>query len=156
LTGNWEDVTMNTRDIMTANPTVVTEQTTITAAARTMRTLDVGMLPVVDSLSNRQLIGVITDRDIVLRCCAEGHSGDCRVEGHATHHPLATVADDATLAQVAWKMEMHQVRRLPVVDANQKVIGVVTQADLARRVGPTDPKLVETVMERVSAPTVMA
>ena len=143
---------MNARDIMTFNPSVVTGRDTITNAATIMRSLDIGLLPVVDTVESRHLIGVITDRDIVVRCRAEGHQPDCAVQDHMTRQTLTTVTSEASLREIADKMEYHQVRRLPVVDADNAVIGIVTQADLARHVGPSDPKLVEKVVERISAP----
>lgn len=143
---------MNARTLMTPEPSVISVNDTITSAARLMRTLRVGMLPVVDDTHHRHLLGVLTDRDIVVRCVAEGHRLDCRVEDHMTRDALLTVYADADLRLIADRMEQHQVRRLPVIDSRQRVIGIVTQADLARRVGPEDPELVEEVLERISNP----
>jgi CBS domain-containing protein len=143
---------MYARNLMTPEPSVISVNDTITSAARLMRTLRVGMLPVVDDTHHRHLLGVLTDRDIVVRCVAEGHRLDCRVEDHMTREGLLTVLADSDLRLIADRMEQHQVRRLPVVDARQRVIGIVTQADLARRVGPEDPELVEEVLERISNP----
>lgn len=143
---------MYARNLMTPEPSVISVNDTITSAARLMRTLRVGMLPVVDDTHHRHLLGVLTDRDIVVRCVAEGHQLDCRVEDHMTREGLLTVLADSDLRLIADRMEQHQVRRLPVVDARQRVIGIVTQADLARRVGPEDPELVEEVLERISNP----
>jgi CBS domain-containing protein len=143
---------MNARTLMTPEPSVVSVNDTITSAARLMRTLRVGMLPVVDDTHHRHLLGVLTDRDIVVRCVAEGHRLDCLVEDHMTRDALMTVHADSDLRLIADRMEQHQVRRLPVVDSRQRVIGIVTQADLARRVGPEDPELVEEVLERISSP----
>jgi CBS domain-containing protein len=143
---------MYARNLMTPEPSVISVNDTITSAARLMRTLRIGMLPVVDDTHHRHLLGVLTDRDIVVRCVAEGHRLDCRVEDHMTRDGLLTVLADSDLRLIADRMEQHQVRRLPVVDARQRVIGIVTQADLARRVGPEDPELVEEVLERISNP----
>ncbi len=143
---------MYARNLMTPEPSVISVNDTITSAARLMRTLRVGMLPVVDDTHHRHLLGVLTDRDIVVRCVAEGHQLDCRVEDHMTREGLLTVLADSDLRLIADRMEQHQVRRLPVVDARHRVIGIVTQADLARRVGPEDPELVEEVLERISNP----
>ena len=70
---------MKARDIMTADPQCVTTQDSAALAARIMRDSDVGIVPVVDDASSRRLRGVVTDRDIALRCVAEGRNGDCRV-----------------------------------------------------------------------------
>ena len=143
---------MNARALMTPEPTVVAADESIARAARLMRTMDVGMLPVVDDPSHRRLVGVLTDRDIVVRCLAEGHLVDCRVRDHMTGEPLVTVGPDTELRDIANRMERYQVRRLPVVGAARRVVGIVTQADLARRVGPRNPELVEEVLERISTP----
>ncbi len=143
---------MNAQSLMTQQPTVVFAGDSVSHAARLMRRLDVGMLPVVDDATHRRLVGVLTDRDIVIRCLAEGHLTDCIVRDHMTSAPIATVAPGATVREIADRMEQSQVRRLPVVDAAGQVVGVVTQADLARRVGPENPWLVEEVLERISTP----
>jgi CBS-domain-containing membrane protein len=143
---------MNARALMTPEPTVVAADESISRAARLMRTMDVGMLPVVDDSTQRRLVGVLTDRDIVVRCLAEGHLVDCRVRDHMTGEPMVTIGPDTALRDIANLMERYQVRRLPVVGAARRVVGIVTQADLARRVGPENPQLVEEVLERISTP----
>jgi CBS domain-containing protein len=143
---------MKARDIMTREVTAVTADETIAKVAGVMRTLDVGMLPVIDTPRTRKLIGVITDRDIVVRCLAEGHTGLCDVQLHMTTGPLATVQPEATAQEIVTRMAGQQVRRLPVVDADGRLMGIVTQADIAREVGPTEPQLVERMMEGISQP----
>lgn len=143
---------MTARELMTPNPAVITADHRITKTAEIMRTMDVGMLPVVDDLQRRRLIGVITDRDIVVRCLADQGQSECRVRNHMTVSPLAYVQEHATLEEVAAMMEEYKVRRLPVVSANLRVTGIVTQADLARHVGHENPSLVEEVLERISTP----
>ncbi|HEX8725473.1 MAG TPA: CBS domain-containing protein [Gemmatimonadaceae bacterium] len=143
---------MNAKTLMTANPTVVTPDDLISRAAELMRNLDVGMVPVVDDIQTRRLVGVITDRDIVVRCIADHGSAKCQVRDHMTSHPLASVHEDTMLDEIAQKMEEYRVRRLPVVANGHRVVGIITQADLARRVGHDDPALIEEVIERISTP----
>jgi CBS domain-containing protein len=143
---------MQARDLMTPTPTVITADDSIPKTAEVMRNLDVGMLPVVDDLNGRHLIGVITDRDIVVRCLADQGLVECQVRNHMTTDPLVYVHEGTKLSEIVDRMERYQVRRLPVVDAAMRVVGVVTQADLARRVGPENPELVEEVVERISRP----
>ncbi len=146
---------MRARDLMTPMPTVITADDSIPKTAEVMRNLDVGMLPVVDDLNHRHLIGVITDRDIVVRCLADQGMVECHVRNHMTTEPLVYVRETAELVDIVAKMERYQVRRLPVVDADLRVVGIVTQADLARHVGPQDPALIEEVIERISSPGVL-
>ncbi len=143
---------MNAKTLMTSNPTVITPDDSIPRAAELMRNLDVGMLPVVDDLQTRRLVGVITDRDIVVRCLADHGTAQCQVRDHMSSHPLVVVHEDTTVDEIGQKMEEYQVRRLPVVKPDLRVVGVVTQGDLARRVGPDDPKLIEEIVERISTP----
>jgi CBS domain-containing protein len=143
---------MLTRELMTGAPAVVTADETISAAAALMRTRGVGMLPVVDDLAHRRLVGVITDRDIVVRHVALGHGASAKVHEHMTRDPLVTVRPMTPLHAVAEAMTRHQVRRLPVVDDRGTVVGIVAQADLALDVGPHDALLVERVLEGISRP----
>src|SRR5262245_7838939 len=105
---------MKARDIMTADPQCVTAQDSAMLAARIMRDRDVGIVPVVDDESSRRLQGVITDRDIALRCIAEGRNGDCRV-GELMSDEVITVRPDDDLDSVMSRMKSEQVRRIPVV-----------------------------------------
>lgn len=143
---------MQAKDLMTPTPTVITADESIPKTAEVMRNLDVGMLPVVDDLDNRKLIGVITDRDIVIRCLADQSLIECQVRNHMTASPLVYVNETTPLQEIVAKMERFQVRRLPVVDARMRVVGIVTQADLATRVGHQNPALVEEVLAKISTP----
>jgi len=143
---------MRARDLMTATPTVITADDSIPRSAEVMRNLDVGMLPVVDDLTHRRLIGVITDRDIVVRCLADKGKEECQVRDHMSTSPLVFVGASASLDEITLQMERYKVRRIPVVDADMRVIGLITQADLARRVGPQHPEIIEEIIERISTP----
>lgn len=143
---------MKARDLMTRDPAVIPAENRLSDAASLMSTLGVGMLPVVESQDRRRLVGVLTDRDIVVRCLAEGHRGECLVRDHMTRDVLVTVTADADVREIARKMEQYQVRRLPVVDTLGNVVGVVAQADLAKRLGPVNPDLMEEILERISTP----
>lgn len=139
-------------ELMTGQPAVIAADATLTEAAELMRTHNVGMLPVVDERANRRLVGVITDRDIVIRGIARGHGAEAKVHEHMTRETLVTVPPEASVDVVGEKMRRYQVRRLPVVDGKGRVIGVIAQADLALTVGPRDPRLLEQVIEGISRP----
>ena len=143
---------MKARDIMTSDPFVVTGDDPIARAAEIMRDLDIGLVPVVDNRSDMRLQGVITDRDIAVRCTAGRHEPGCTVRAHMTPGPLATVDLDADLLNILARMGEAQVRRLPVVDGAGRVIGMIAQADLATKVGPNEPTSIERTIERISAP----
>ncbi|MGH7668571.1 MAG: CBS domain-containing protein [Gemmatimonadaceae bacterium] len=143
---------MRAKDLMTQNPTVTAADDSIPRAAELMRNLGVGMLPVVDDLQTRRLVGAITDRDIVVRCLADHGTAQCRVRDHMSTSPLVFVHADTPLDDIGRKMEQYQVRRLPVVTSDLRVVGIVTQADLAVRVGAGDPTLIEEIVQRISTP----
>jgi CBS domain-containing protein len=144
---------MKAREIMTPNPTIVTPEETISRAAQIMRDSDIGMIPVVDDDENRALQGVITDRDIVVRCVAQGHDGSCRVRDHMTADDVDTVSPDDDIHDVVAKMEHDQLRRIPVVAEGMRLTGVIAQADVALKVGPREPHVVQDLVEKVSEPS---
>jgi CBS domain-containing protein len=117
------------RELMTEGAECVQSTETLVDAARKMRDLDVGALPICGE--DDRLKGVLTDRDIVVRCIAEGknpadvHAGDMG-EGK----PVTIGADDSA-EEALQTMSQHQVRRLPVIDGH-RLVGMLSQADVAR------------------------
>ena len=143
---------MLARELMTSRPSCVTPDDPLSAPAELMRELDVGMVPVVDHRDSQRLVGVITDRDIAVRCVARHHEVGCRVRDHMTGHRLHTVHPDADAGDVIAMVEREQVRRIPVVRDDGTLVGVIAQADLATKLGPHRPLDVERMLERVSEP----
>lgn len=123
---------MRIEDIMTKNPKFCTPDTNLREVARMMVDCDCGEIPIVDSQQNRKPIGVITDRDIVCRAVAQGKNPlelsarDCMTT------PAVTCTPETTVEDCCRHMEQRQVRRIPVVDKNAQLCGIVSQADLAR------------------------
>lgn len=147
---------MRARDVMTAHPSVITPDDTILTAAQLMRDHHVGVLPVIDNLRDRHLKGVLTDRDIVTRCLAAGHGHDCTVKEHMTTHHLTTVHMDDSVTVVAHKMKRDHIRRIPVMADGARVAGVIALVDLATRLRPADPELVERIEQMASHPERLA
>jgi CBS domain-containing protein len=121
-----------------------------------MADLDVGMLPVVVDFTGKRLAGVITDRDIAIRHVAPGHVRDCSVEAHMTAGPLVVAQLEQEVHEIMELMERHQVRRVPVVNERGAVVGVISCADIALRVGPSEPTEAERLFAAVSRPEVVA
>ncbi|MDI2127331.1 CBS domain-containing protein [Yinghuangia seranimata] len=138
---------LKARDVMHAGAQCVAESSTLMDAARMMRDLDVGCLPICGS--DDKLKGVITDRDIVLHCCAEGRDPATVLAGDLGGR-LYWCDADTPVTEVLDLMEQHQIRRLPVIDVTtgNRLIGMITEADLARNV--TDRQIAEFV-EKVYA-----
>lgn len=142
---------MKARDIMTPDPRCVLRGDTIATAARFMEHLNCGGLPVVKSQETMELLGMITDRDITIRCTAHGHDPtECLVEDHLTRNPHS-LRPDASVDEIADLMSRAQIRRVPIVHGrDRKVVGIVALADLVIRAGR--PDVCEKVVERVSQP----
>ena len=121
------------RDVMTSDPASCTPDTTLDRVAKLMRQNDCGEIPVVDA--SDQLIGVVTDRDIVCRVVAEGKNPVAYAAENCMSQPVVTVRADAPLDEVVSTMEKHQIRRVPVVDERGCCVGIIAQADVAW-VGP--------------------
>lgn len=117
---------MLVKDIMTSTPVYVTPETSIEDIARVMRDCDIGSVPVADN--NLGLIGIVTDRDIVLRSIAGG--GVCRTAQDIMSKSVSTVSPNTNVKDATKLMSDQQIRRLPVVDDN-KLVGIVALGDLA-------------------------
>ncbi|HSP16712.1 MAG TPA: CBS domain-containing protein [Thermoanaerobaculia bacterium] len=136
----------NVRDIMTPNPRCVTEKDSVLEVARIMRDQDTGVIPVVDG---RKIIGLVTDRDIVLRAVAGGKDiNGCHVNEVMTRQ-VRSVSEDASVREVLDVMSNAQIRRVPVVNRNNELVGIVSMKDLATETGATDKvgKAVEEISE---------
>lgn len=143
---------MKAREIMTKDPECLTENDTVQKAAQRMRELNVGLMPVVDDAGSRRLRGVITDRDIATRHVAEGHdSGECRVGNEMTRDNLYTVAPDDDQNAVMERMKAGQVRRVPVME-DDRIVGIIAQADLAVGLPDSAAEEVEKTVEKISEP----
>ena len=143
---------MKARELMTKNPECLTENDTVQTAAQRMRELNVGLLPVVDDADQRHLRGVITDRDIALRHVAEGHgAGDCRVGDEMTKGQLYTVTPEDDSSTVMERMRAGQVRRVPVLEED-RIVGIIAQADLAVETSAAQAEEVERTVEEISEP----
>lgn len=142
---------MRARDLMTHDPYVVVPEEPVCRAAEIMREQDVGVVPVVDNLTRMHLRGVITDRDIAIRCVAHMYGPDTPVERYMTTAHLTTVHPSDSVERVMRCMRDQQVRRVMVVDG-RRLVGVISQADLLLHEGRREPIMVEQVLERVSEP----
>ncbi|MEV0030738.1 CBS domain-containing protein [Nocardia sp. NPDC050793] len=136
---------MKARDIMHADATCIPADETIDRAAEMMRNLDVGALPI---CHNDRLIGMLTDRDIVVRCIAEGHNPGRIRAGDLAKGTPRWVDADADLQQVLEMMEQNQIKRLPVIEG-KRLVGMICESDLAKNV--TDAQLAEFI-SAVSVP----
>jgi CBS domain-containing protein len=117
------------RDVMTPDPACCTPDTTLDQVAKLMVQNDCGEIPVIDPAE--QVIGVVTDRDIVCRVVADGKNPMAYTAETCMSDPVVTVLEDAPIDDVVATMEKHQIRRVPVVDERGCCAGIISQADLA-------------------------
>lgn len=119
------------RDVMTLNPACCTGSMTLDQVAKLMVQHDCGEIPVIDAKDRP--VGVVTDRDIVCRVVAEGKNPLAHTVEECMTQPAVTVTTDTPLDEVMSTMERHQIRRVPVVDADGCCAGIIAQADVARK-----------------------
>ena len=130
------------RDLMTPDPTCVKEHQTLVDAARMMRDLDVGALPICGD--DDRLKGMLTDRDIVVKCVADGGDPGSVTAGSLAEGKPLTIGADDDIREALEVMQEYQVRRLPVIDGHD-LVGIIAQADIARELSATETA--ETVAE---------
>jgi CBS domain-containing protein len=136
---------------MTPSPEAVTPSDLIQRAAEIMRDRDIGFVPIVDDKKSMKLAGVITDRDITVRHVAAGHPRECKVNEHMTGVGIETVGPDVDVDQVLDVMQRAQIRRVPVVEPDGRLVGVIAQADIAVD-AERHPKDVAKTLEKISEP----
>jgi CBS domain-containing protein len=144
---------MRARDIMTKKPDCCTREQTARDAARVMRDRDCGCVPIVDDAA--RVIGIVTDRDLAVRGIAEGRDGDTPL-GELMSASAECCGQDDDLRDVEQRMAERQVRRIPIVDAGGRCLGIISQADIARAASIDDGVVtgeeVALVLEQISQP----
>ena len=139
-------MTRHVRDAMTPTVRTASPSQSVAEAARVMANEDVGSIPVVE---DDRLIGILTDRDIVVRAVAEGRDPQTVMVDEIASRELVTVEPDQSLDEALKLMAQHQVRRLPVVE-DERLVGMLAQADVAIEAKPKD---VGEAVEEISQPT---
>jgi CBS domain-containing protein len=134
------------RQIMHVGVETISAQTSLAEAARRMRDLDVGALPVCDTDGNP--VGMVTDRDIIVECIAIGRDPRQSTAGMLAGEKLITVTGDTDVGDVLATMETHRIRRLPVIEGKE-LVGIISEADLSRRL---QEQQVGELVEAVCAP----
>jgi CBS domain-containing protein len=135
-------------DLMTKDLICCTPSDTVRSAAQSMKAEDVGAMPVIDSHEKRRLIGIVTDRDLVLKVLAAGMDpAKSTIENVMSRNiVVCQIDDDWQIALDA--MAKHQLRRIPVVDGEGRIAGIIAQADVATRI--EKPEATAKVVEEIS------
>jgi CBS domain-containing protein len=121
-------------DVMTKDVVTGTRENTIVEVARLMKTEDIGPVLIVDNEQSKTLVGIVTDRDIVVKVIAEVRDVNATRVGDVMSKKLVTCRADDDVDVAMKAMAQYQLRRIPVVGENMKLLGIISQADVATRV----------------------
>jgi len=147
---------MKVKEIMSVNPAGCTPNDSAQKVAKMMCDLNVGSIPVVVDPQSRSLVGMITDRDLCCRVLAQGlDAKSTRIQEFVTYNP-AICRDGENVENCERLMQQHQVRRIPVVDKDNRVIGIVAQADLALKDKPERVHKTVAEISKTTRPSVAA
>lgn len=122
---------MFVRDIMTKNVDIIEETASLASVAQKMRDEDIGAVPI---RNGDKLVGMVTDRDIVIRALASGQSADNLLARDAMTEKVLYCREDWSAEEAAENMAKNRIRRLPVVDGDKQLIGIVSLGDVTRAV----------------------
>jgi len=136
------------REVMTENPVCCLPNDLVSASARVMRREDVGAVPVINDEQQKQLIGIVTDRDLAIKVVAEARDPNHTLLQDVTTSTIVVCREREDLSSAIKAMEEHQIRRVPVIDDDGRVVGIISQADLATRLH--EPRQTPKMLEEIS------
>ena len=139
---------MKCSEIMTKSPSCCLTTDTVYQAAQLMKSEDVGSIPIVSSHETKKLEGIVTDRDLVLKVVAEARNPKSTPVKDAMTTDIYTCRANDNVEKALELMEHHQVRRIPIVDERDQLVGIIAQADVATRV--EEPRKTAEVVEGIS------
>jgi len=120
-------------EVMTKNPICCLPESMVAEAAKLMKSGNIGSIPVIENEQSHKLVGIVTDRDLALKIVAEELDAKSTKVAMVMTHKVVTCQADDDLQKALDAMAEHQVRRIPVVDKEQKILGIIAQADVATR-----------------------
>ncbi len=147
---------MKTKDIMTEHVVTATPETTLEEIAKMLVNHDCGAIPVLKSENSKKPVGILTDRDIVCRVFAAGKDPREMTAGDCMSSPCVTVTPGTRLDVACTTMEENRVRRLVVVDQDGFCCGIVSQADIARRIADKAGEVVKEVSQPTGSASAVA
>src|SRR5713226_6882444 len=139
---------MNCREVMTENPVCCLPTDTVSVAARVMRREDVGPVPVINDEQSKQLIGIVTDRDLAVRVVAEARDPNHTMVSDVMTSTIFACRPEDNLSTAIKAMEVHQIRRIPVVEEDGRIAGIISQGDVAVRIH--EPEMTAEMVEEIS------
>lgn len=121
-------------DVMTSNLVVAQPDDSVAKVAQHMKEWDVGPIPIVEDTVNKRLVGIVTDRDLAMKVVAEGKDPNTTKVREVMTEEVVTCLVTDEIQETMEAMSHHQLRRIPVVDENKNLVGIIAQADIATRV----------------------
>lgn len=137
-------------EVMTKNPVCCLPIDAVSKAAQRMKKENVGSIPVIESEQTRNLIGIVTDRDLALKVVADGLDAKITKVADVMTHNIITCRAEDEIQNAVDAMSKHQLRRIPVVDNDNKIVGIISQADVATRAG--QPEETAKMVKDISQP----
>ena len=135
-------------EVMTKDPVVCMPSDPVADVARVMKEEDIGPIPIVEDPETRKLVGMVTDRDLVLRMVAEGRDSKTTKAEEVMSLKLVTCHADDDVQEALDAMSENQLRRIPVVDDENRIVGIIAQADVATRMN--QPEKTATMIKKIS------
>jgi CBS domain-containing protein len=133
-------------DIMTESLVYSSPEDTVSNVAQLMKTEDIGPVLIIDNEESNRLVGIVTDRDLALKVVAEGRDPQKTKVAEVMTRKVITCRADDDVENAMKAMAQYQLRRIPVVDKDGRLVGIISQADVATRVGEPE-KTAEVVRE---------
>ena len=138
-------------EVMTKDPVCCLPDSPVTKAAQLMARENIGSVPVIESEQTHKLVCIVTDRDLALKVVAKGRDAkSTQVEAVMTHKVVSCLAED-DLQKALDAMAEHQLRRIPIVDGDNRIVGIISQADVATRLN--QPAKTAEVVKEISQST---
>ena len=121
-------------EVMTKNPVCCLPSVMVAKVAQLMKSKDIGPVPIIENEQTKKLVGIVTDRDLALKIVAEGRDAKSSKAEEVMTRKVVTCRGEDDVQKALDAMSEHQLRRIPVVDNDNRIVGIIAQADVATRV----------------------
>ena len=135
-------------EVMTKNPVCGLPNDMVAKVAQLMKSKDIGPVPIIENEQTKKLVGIVTDRDLALKIVAEGRDPKSTKTEEVMTRPVVSCRAEDDVQKALDAMSEHQLRRIPVVDTNNAIVGIIAQADVATRVN--QPEQTAAVVKGIS------
>jgi len=137
-------------EVMTKNPVCCLPSDTVSTVAGLMKSKDIGPIPIIDNEQTRTLVGILTDRDLAVKIVADGRNPKSTKAEEVMTREVVTCHAEDDLQNALDAMSGHKLRRIPVIDNNSRIVGIIAQADVATRVD--EPEETAAMVRGISQP----